>query len=124
MSQTKLYQNIIHSVVTSQKISVGIKEDLEKSIIKSIERGHYIRPGTYKRRFNLSIKDFIQIMNELTKEGILTLRFEITLGHETSPEKFKLGNLPSYYYDNGLDQKIEVDINKNVRPVYEVTNFE
>ncbi|MEN3822208.1 hypothetical protein V8V48_05385 [Staphylococcus xylosus] len=124
MSQTKLYQNIIHSVVTSQKINVSIKEDLEASIIKSIEKSHYIRPGTYKRKFNLSIKDFVQIMNELTKEGILSLRFEIALGHETSHEKFKLGDLPNYYYDNELDQNVAVDINKNVRPVYEVTDFE
>lgn len=124
MSQTKLYQNIIHSVITSQKINVVKKEDLEKSIINSIENSNYIRPGTYKRRFNLSTKDFVQIMNELTEEGILYLRFEITLGDETSPEKFKLGNLPAYYYDNEEDKKIEVDIHKNVRPVYEVAIFE
>ena len=48
MSQTKLYQNIIHSVVTSQKINVSSKEDLEASIIKSIEKSHYIRPEHIK----------------------------------------------------------------------------
>lgn len=94
-------------------------EEFEDALITSIKRNKTIYPSIYKRRFNIPLKDIIEIMNELSDKKIVSLRFKIADPDYSSNISYKFGKLPETVFDEETDKEIEVTL-ENITPVYEV----
>lgn len=99
------------------------KKELEKALIDSLKKEKIIYPSIYKRRFNIPLSDVIKIMNELSKNDLVSLRFKIETPEYSSNRLYKLDKLPESVYNEETDENIEVT-NEIIRPVYEVISNE
>ncbi|MGT2333809.1 hypothetical protein ACVPOY_07480 [Staphylococcus aureus] len=59
---------------------------IEQSLIKNLKPGNRIYPGVYNRRFNISIKEIVLIMNAFIDKDIINLRFQIQIDGDLKPE--------------------------------------
>ncbi|WP_141768758.1 hypothetical protein [Staphylococcus equorum] len=124
MSQKLCYKDIVHSAVASQMIPNQQKLLLEDALIRSIDKRKLIRPQIYKRRFNIPINIVIQVMNGLTKEGLLTLKFEINIINVDHNKIYKYGKIPPTIFDENIDDEVSVNLNNDVSPIYEVVTYD
>ena len=95
------------------------QEEFEKALITSIRRNKTIYPSIYKRRFNIPLKNIIEVMNKLSAKGVVSLRFKIESTDYSSNISYKLGKLPETVFNEETDEEIEVT-SENITPVYEV----
>lgn len=100
-----------------------LSREFEQSLIKNLKPGNRIYPGVYNRRFNISIKEIVLIMNAFIDKDIINLRFQIQIDDDLKPEMYTLKTLPHFYYDDENDIDIELD-ERNYIPVYEVVRWQ
>ncbi|WP_242449623.1 hypothetical protein [Staphylococcus delphini] len=119
MSYKVSYQSIISEVLQEVKQMHPLPQKFEESLMKNIVSGKRIYPGSYNRRFDVSIRDMVDIMDKLNKRDIVKLRFQVRVNDETRDRVYKLKDLPTIYYDEENDQEIKLN-SENYVPVYEV----
>lgn len=79
-----------------------------------------IYPGVYERQYNIEIKDFMKIMNELSENHLVALKFQIRIDGDLKNELYMLKNIPSFIYDDEKAEDIKIDPDNHLVPVYEV----
>lgn len=110
--------------VQTLNLPLNQKEKLEKALIKNVKDSRLIYPGVYKRRFDINLKQFATIMEELIKYKYVKLRFQIIVDGVDNSELYKLSTIPETIYDSEMDIDIYIDFKKHLNLVYEVGNYE
>lgn len=120
----------------SEQLLIAHKDILDKNICseKEIEdvigfiesfKGTYLYPRVLKRKFNIEMAKAYEILNELVKEGVLQLAFEI---YCSNCDKFQ-----NLVYDslNEIPKNItceycghDIDFNKDIIVIYKVNRNE
>lgn len=79
-----------------------------------------IFPGVYRRRFDITFKQFATIMDKLIECKFVQLRFKIDIEDINSNRLYKLSNIPEIIYNEKKDIDVCIDFEKHISPVYEV----
>lgn len=100
--------------------NIPSNDKFKEALLTSLSKKKRIYPGAYERQYNINIKDFMRIMNELSEKRVVSLKFQIRIDGELKNELYKLQNIPSSIYDDEKAEDIKIEPDNHLIPVYEV----